>query len=142
MSDISPETRLQIEQAVERQIRRFAAFNDAQDHASLVALFTEDGAFARPTEPDAVIHGRSAILDFFVSRPARLTRHLMVNTVVEVASEQEASAKSTVVLYVGDTSTSPASIAAVLVGAFDDVLRKENGEWLFVSRLGSLAMKG
>lgn len=142
MTTPSASARAEIEQAVERQIRRFATFNDAQDHAALVDLFTSDGAFARPTEPDDVIHGREAILDFFVGRPARLTRHLMVNTVVDVLSENEARAKSTVVLYVGGTSTTPPGIAATLVGAFDDVLHRVDGEWLFASRLGSLAMKG
>ena len=134
--------RLAIEHACERQIRRFAFFNDAQQHQELVALFTEDGSFARPTEPDAVIHGRTAILNFFTSRPARMTRHLMCNTVVEVQSADEASAYSTVLLYIADESMSPAGLAATLIGGFADTLRKVDGEWLFDARRGSLAIKG
>lgn len=142
MTSLSTAERIEIEHACERQIRRFAFFNDAQQHQDLVALFAEDGSFARPTEPDAVIHGRKAILDFFTSRPARLTRHLMCNTVVEVQSADEASAYSTVLLYIADESTSPASLTATLIGGFADTLRKVDGEWLFAARRGSLAIKG
>ncbi|MFN6980743.1 MAG: nuclear transport factor 2 family protein [Brevundimonas sp.] len=142
MTSLRAAERLEIEQACERQIRRFAFFNDTQQHQNLVDLFTEDGAFARPTEPDTVIQGRAAILDFFVSRPARLTRHLMCNTVVEVQSAEEARAYSTVVLYIGDDSTSPAKLAATLIGGFADTLRRVDEEWLFAARHGSLAIRG
>lgn len=142
MTTLPDAERLAIEHACERQIRRFAFFNDAHQHQELVALFTEDGSFARPTEPDTVIQGRAAILDFFVSRPARLTRHLMCNTVVDVQSADEASAYSTVLLYIGDDSTKPAGLGARLIGGFADTLRNVDGEWLFVARRGSLAIKG
>lgn len=134
--------RLIIEQACERQIRRFAFFNDAHRHEELAALFTEDGTFARPTDPHTIVQGRTALLEFFKSRLPRLTRHLMCNTVVDVQSAVEARAHSTILLYIGDEGATPAGLSATLIGDFADTFRMTDGEWLFAARRGSLAIKG
>ena len=118
------------EWAIEQQIRRFAMLNDAHDHDGIAALFTVDGRFSRPTEPDAPVIGRDAIRSFFRDRPKRTTRHVMANTVVTRIGADRAAAHSYVVLYL-DTQ--------VLVGDFHDAFGLEDGQWLFTERRGSLA---
>ena len=122
------------EQAIVKQIHRFAQANDAHDHDTLAAMFTQDGAFARPTAPDAPVRGREAIRAFFRDRPARRTRHVMANIVVDLVSPVCAQARSYVVLYSGERGEN------VLVGDFEDELRLEpDGVWRFARRKGSLA---
>lgn len=116
--------------AVEQQIRRFAMLNDAHDADGLAAMFTRDGSFARPTEPDAPVVGRDAIHAFFRDRPQRVTRHVMANTLVEIVSQTEARAHSYVMLYMADKT---------LIGDFHDRLEQHDGQWLFAERRGSLA---
>lgn len=122
-----------IEIACERLIRQFALLNDAHDHAALAALFTEAGSFARPTNPDEPIEGRAAIHTFFRDRPARTTRHLMSNIVVDVTSATQAYAHSYVLLITGERGEK------MLVGDFHDVFAFDEGVWKFASRRGSLA---
>ena len=115
--------------AIEQQIRRFAMLNDAHDHDGIAALFTADGRFARPTEPDAPVISRDAIRIFFRDRAKRTTRHVMANTVVTHTAPDRATAHSYVVLYL-DTQ--------VLVGDFHDAFVLQDGQWLFAERRGSL----
>lgn len=119
-----------IEWVVERQVRRFAMLNDAHDHDSLAAMFTDDGSFARPTQPDAPIVGKEAIRAFFRDRPKRITRHVMANTVVDIVSDRAVRAHSYVLLHMTGT---------VLVGDFFDQLVLQDGVWLFAERRGMLA---
>lgn len=121
---------MDIEWAVERQIRRFAMLNDAHDHDGLAAMFTDDGSFARPTEPDAPIIGKEAIRTFFRDRPKRVTRHVMANVLVDGVSEGVVRAHSYVVLHMADKT---------LVGDFFDRLVLQDGQWLFAERRGTLA---
>ncbi|MCG6120393.1 MAG: nuclear transport factor 2 family protein [Blastomonas sp.] len=116
--------------AVELQIRRFAMLNDAHDADALAAMFTQDGSFARPSEPEAPVVGRENIRAFFRDRPKRTTRHVMTNTLVEPLSDHEVRAHSYVVLYLADKT---------LVGDFHDRLVLEKGTWLFAERRGTLA---
>lgn len=121
---------MEIEWAVERQIRRFAMLNDAHDADGLAAMFTADGSFARPSEPDAPVAGREAIGAFFRDRPRRVTRHVMANTIVDILSDREVRAHSYVVLYMADKT---------LIGDFHDRMELHDGVWLFAERRGSLA---
>jgi len=147
MSDPSPITdaeRIAAEWACERLIRRFALLNDAGEYEELVALFAEDGSFARPTDPDNPVVGRQAILDFFRTRPKRTTRHLMSNVVVDVA-EDGATARSVsyVTLYSGPAGGAlPVPADPVqLVGAYHDKLVLTDAGWRFAERRGSVALK-
>ncbi|WP_409521543.1 nuclear transport factor 2 family protein [Novosphingobium sp.] len=130
----SPSDYWAIERAIVSQIHRFAQANDAHDHDALAEMFTLEGSFARPTAPEAPVSGREAIRAFFRDRPARRTRHVMANIVVDLLSPAHASARSYVVLYTGERGEN------VLVGDFDDELRLElDGIWRFSRRSGSLA---
>ena len=132
--------RLFEEMAIERLIRRYAFFNDALDHDALAEMFTKDGSFARPTDPDSPVQGKEALRAFFRDRPARHTRHLMCNTVVEIEGPEAASARSYVVMVVAPLGEGKAE--SLLAGDFHDRLMKVDGEWKFQSRRGTLALKG
>jgi len=121
---------IEIEWAVEKQIRRFAMLNDAHDHDGLAAMFTEDGSFARPSDPDAPVVGRHDLRAFFCDRPKRATRHVMSNILVEILSASEVRAHSYVLLYMPDK---------LMVGDFHDRLVLQDGSWLFAERRGTLA---
>ncbi|BBF72014.1 nuclear transport factor 2 family protein [Sphingomonas bisphenolicum] len=129
MNDVE---RQRIEHICERLIREFAFLNDAHDHDALAELFTEDGSFARPTDPDNAVIGREQIRIFFRDRSRKATCHVMANTVVDVLSEHEAAAQSYVMLYTGHNSDK------LLIGEFCDAFRFDGGQWRFQSRRGSL----
>jgi len=130
------------EEACRRQIIRFASLNDIGDYEALAGLFTQNAIFARPSAPDVPIVGREAILSSFQSRQPRLTRHVMSNIEVNIQTPERATVRSMISLYQGDSGASPAAIQAVLIGAYDDVMHKVEGHWLFSERRGSLALKG
>lgn len=137
---MTPPDNLADEAAIERLIRRYAFFNDALDHDALAEMFTEDGSFARPTDPDNLVEGKEALRAFFRDRPARHTRHLMCNTLVEIEGPHEASARSYVVMVVAPLGEAKAE--SLLAGDFHDKLAKIDGRWKFRSRRGTLALKG
>ncbi|MFM9897184.1 nuclear transport factor 2 family protein [Sphingorhabdus sp.] len=121
---------IEIEWAVKKQIQCFAMLNDAHDHDGLAAMFTDDGSFARPSDPGTPIIGKEPLRAFFRDRPKRTTRHVMSNIMVEILSETEVRAHSYVLLYMSDK---------VMVGDFLDRLVLQDGCWLFTERRGTLA---
>ncbi len=139
---MTPIEKMLAEHECERQIKRFATLNDNQDYNTLVSLFTEDATFARPSQPDDPIQGRDKILTAFNNRPARFSRHIISNVVVEVESAEEASAVSYILLFSTVDEGGPlVANAPHLVGTFRDRLRKENGQWLFCERRGSVDLR-
>ncbi|WP_242098596.1 nuclear transport factor 2 family protein [Sphingomonas sp. CROZ-RG-20F-R02-07] len=130
---ISAPTKAALEHEVARQIHRFAQLNDDHAHDALSDLFTIDGSFARPTDPDRPVVGREQIRAFFHNRPARRTKHFMTNVVVDLQGETMATARSYILLFAGDAGD------IMLAGEFHDVLvREDDGVWRFRSRRGSL----
>jgi hypothetical protein len=142
MSALTDLERMLAEEACRRQIIRFARLNDAGEHEALAALFTQNAVFARPSAPDVPVVGREAILSSFHSRPPRLTRHVVSNIEVDIQAPERATARSTISLYQGDSGALPPVIQAVMIGAYEDVLHKVEGQWLFSERRGSLALRG
>ncbi len=123
--------RAAIEQACARLIARYANLNDAGDWAGVAALYAVDGRMARPTAPDDFIVGRDAILAAFRARPARTTRHLCSNIVVDVLSFETATAESAMALFTPD--------APPKLGGFHDRFVREDGVWRFAERHGFLS---
>ena len=146
MAAIEPLHRMLIVQACTELIHRFAERNDARDADALADMFVEDGVFARPTLPDQPIRGRETIRAQFRARPpGKMTRHVCVNTIVNVLSADEASARSYILLFTADLpegAVPPVKAdAKQLLGAFDDAfVRDDDGAWKFRHRQGSLAM--
>ncbi|PTT77452.1 hypothetical protein DBR42_25145 [Pelomonas sp. HMWF004] len=138
---------LQAEAGCRRTVLRSAHCIDAPDPAGLAALFTEGGELHRPSA-DAV-QGRAAIEAVYRSRPAeRLTRHLVVSTLVELQAPDQARALSRVLLWVGDQNDAPGAQGrprrgAPLLGRFDDRLRRQpDGLWLIEHREARFELHG
>ncbi|WP_454834419.1 nuclear transport factor 2 family protein [Pseudomonas lini] len=130
------------EHACERQIKRFAALNDAGEYEKLVELFTDNSVFIRPSSPDVPVTGKQAILDAFKSRPPRVSTHLVCNTVVNLISATEATASSCILLISAPGNKSPVEANPPhLVGMFRDTLELHDGTWLFSARVGSIHLR-
>ncbi len=142
LKDVDPFEKMVAEQNILRLIFQFAALNDAGEADALAALFTEDGVFARPSDPQKGIEGRSAIAAHFKERPPRNTRHLITNTVVDVLTASTAQARSCVVLFSGPKGDLPGPLNSIAVGEYRDELVKESDVWLFRKRFGSLQLRG
>ena len=123
--------RAAIEHRCATLIARYANLNDAGDWAAIAALYAADGRMTRPTAPDDWIIGREAILAAFRARPARATRHLCTNIVVDVLSPDRAIAESAMALFTPD--------APPKHGGFHDRFVCEDGEWRFAERRGFLS---
>jgi len=121
---------LAIEHACARLIARYANANDAADWAAVADFYTETGRMARPSEPDAWIEGRAAILAAFEARPPRLTRHICANIVIDVVDDSRALGVSAITLFVPG--------AAPKLGSFYDRFDRIGSEWKFAERRGSI----
>ncbi len=132
-----------IEADVTRLIHEYVWANDAQDWERCASLYTSDAVFRRPSGGDPVV-GREAILASFTARPPRAQRHVMANTLVDVVSESEATARSVIVLYMGDAAEDGLPVQdakSPLIGTFTDRVVKTADGWRFAERTGGLDFK-
>lgn len=127
---MTADERRAIEQDCARLVALYANLNDAGRWDDVAALYASDGRMARPTAPDDWIVGRDAILTAFLSRPARTTRHVCSNVVIDVVNAREATGESAMLLFTGE--------GAPKVGSFHDRFVAVEGEWRFAERRGSL----
>ncbi len=121
---------LAIEHECARLVARYANLNDAAEWEEAAALFAEDGRFNRPTAPDEWIEGRAAILESFLSRLLRTTRHLCANVVITVVDTDEARGDSAMALFLAND--------LVKVGAYLDRFVRTPAGWRFAERRGHL----
>ena len=98
---LSAAERVLAEQACRDLVVRAAHCTDSHRHEDFAALFAPDGVLTRPGgEP---LRGREAILASYRARPAaRITRHLITGSVIELASATQAHGLSYVLLWGGD----------------------------------------
>jgi len=132
-----------IEHDCAKLIIRYAALNDAGLWHEVAALYAEDGRMSRPTAPDVFTEGREAILASFLSRPARASRHVCCNIVVDVAPDGlSATATSNILLFVADAAEDGGlpiqKPTPPLVGSYHDRLVATADGWRFAERRGSL----
>jgi hypothetical protein len=127
----------------ERLIHHYAMLNDAGDFQAMAALFTADGAFARPTDSGNLIRGRDAILAMYLGRPPRFTRHMITSVVITVDDADHAGGHSYLSLHTAPAGgTIPVQAdPSYLIGAFHDRFVREDGVWKFAERRGSLSMR-
>jgi len=130
MSELTTAQRHAIEWECTRLVNLYANLNDAANWEALVDLYTVDGAMTRPSVPDVLIVGRTAILESLLARPPRTTRHICANIVVEVQSATEAYAESAMLLFRGP--------GAPLVGSYRDRFVLTSEGWRFAERRGLL----
>jgi hypothetical protein len=138
--------RIEIERACERLILDYSRALDRGDMSAAADCFASDGSFARPMTPDTVVRGREAIRAGLLTRPKPLlTKHLATNVMIDVESHDAASGLS----YLTMISTTPADGATpphvsqgpLWFGEMQDRFVRENGEWKFLERRGSIQMK-
>lgn len=131
-----------IEADCARAIHQYINLNDAKDWASVAALYTEDGRFARPSKPGEFVEGRAAILASLTARPPRAQRHVIANVLVDVVSADEARAFSVIVLYMGDVAQDAGlpvmDPRSPLIGHYRDRLVRTAEGWRFAERVGGL----
>lgn len=118
------------ELACARLLLRTGAFSDRHNIDGFLSLFAEDGVIDRIGQPFV---GHDAIRAFMEGRPRdRVTRHLLSPPVIEVVGPNDATGKSYFSLYDGieepDGGVLPLK-APVLVGEYDQVYRRNDGEW-------------
>jgi hypothetical protein len=136
---MTPLDRLIAEQDIARLITQFGLLNDSGDWAGVADMFTANARFVRPAGGDPVI-GRDAIRASFESRPPRKSCHLITNIVVDVLATNEASARSTLVLFAAPAGATEAGSPA-LIGGFRDRLVRTSDGWQFEERNGFLDFK-
>jgi pimeloyl-ACP methyl ester carboxylesterase len=130
-----------IEETCSRQILRYARLVDEEAYEELAQLFTQEGVFIRPADPDNPRRGRKLILESFKSRPPRRSLHVVYDIKVQVESPSCARATSEVILFsVENTTSSPPAIVKA-VGSFTDVLHRVGDDWLFASRQGRITSR-
>ena len=128
---MTDDERRAIEWECTRLINLYANFNDEARWEEVAALYAEDGLMTRPTAPDAPIVGRAALLAAFLGRPARTSQHVVGNIVVEVESEDTASAKSVILLFTSKEGPP-------LIGTYRDRFARTAEGWRFSERRGAL----
>ena len=138
---MTEEERRAIEADCARLIHEYTWANDAADWETCTALYTEDAIFRRPSGGEPVT-GRAAILESFRARAARAQRHAIANILVDVVSENEARARSVIVLYMGDEAQDgglPVQAAkSPLIGTYEDRIVRTPEGWRFAERTGAL----
>ena len=138
---LTPDQRRAIEADVTRLIHQYTWANDAADWHACAALHTEDAVFRRPSGGEAIV-GREAILAGFLARKPRAQRHAVANVLVDVVDETTATARSVIVLYMGDAAQDgglPVQDAgSPLIGTFTDRCVLTADGWRFAERVGGL----
>lgn len=123
-------------------VHRSAALNDARDWAALAALYTDDATLTRPN--GRRLTGRTDIeAAYAAAPPARRTRHVCSNTVVEIDGDT-ARAATSVLLFTWDhepgaDALPPAS--GPVIGEFVDRLTRTPGGWLLAERVATLSAR-
>ncbi|MEW2621948.1 nuclear transport factor 2 family protein [Streptomyces sp. NPDC048106] len=143
---MDPVQRLLAERACERLILEFVHRLDLGEPAGVAELFTEDGTWRWPPPGDGrAVRGRAALREYFGARPAdRLSRRLMSNVLVTVASAQTATAVSYFSTHRVDGYAGGLVPAGppVQVGHYEDRFRNVGGDWLLASRVLRLPFGG
>ena len=134
-----------IERECEKLVIAFCNHNDARDYEALADLFTEDGVFARPSDPSNPIKGRATIRDRFSAKPRELlTRHLVTNVLITVENREAARGISYMTLFTGQETPGaklpvPASPTAQIGEIRSRFVRTIHG-WRIAEHMGSLAL--
>jgi hypothetical protein len=110
----------------------------------LCDLFTEQAAFARPTDPDNFTTGAENILAAFKSRPNdRITRHLITNVLIDVLDENSAKGVCYATLFMAPSDAEPAMFgikanASQLVGEFYMDFQLTESGWKISRQSGNI----
>lgn len=128
---------LMIQAAITQRIQSFAQLNDAGQFQTLADFFSEDAEYARPSQPEDILRGKSQILASFLNRPARKTRHVVSHVMIRCHSAEQVSAHSQILLFIADQEH-PDQFNRLMVGGFHDELILQQRQWYFKKRIGYL----
>lgn len=119
---------LQAEREIRQLIARYAQLADDQDAAAFVALFTQQGELTTPARRCV---GHAQIQDWLLAALAGgKTRHLVVNPLIEIDSNGEASGSMDMLALRGGDS---GWVVAATLRYADRYVRTEQG-WKFARR--------
>ena len=127
-------------------ILEFAARIDSGQAHTLGELLTADATFARPTNPDVIIHGRDAILAAFAARPKHLvSQHLNLNIRIRLTGPDTAEGQSVVMLYLANAEDELVpgkgrKAGNPLIGTWTDTFARTAAGWRFQDRRGAATM--
>lgn len=120
--------------AVQTAIAAYAQALDAGRADDIADLYTADGV--AEIVGMARFEGREAIRQGFGGFTPQVPQlHLIANTVVTSATEDEATATSNLAFFARGES----GWSVQMVGRYDDVLRREDGVWRFRRRVTTFA---
>ncbi|WP_217561868.1 nuclear transport factor 2 family protein [Streptomyces sp. GbtcB6] len=126
---MSEATQAWVAEGVRAVIGAHAQAQDAGRTDEVVALYTPDGVLEVPgMDP---VEGHDGIREAFKGwAPTRPQLHVVTNTVVTSAAEDEATAVSDVAFFL----RAEPGWAPQLVGRYDDTFRRVDGTWLLHRR--------
>ena len=140
------EQRLMAEQACARLINAFAILNDAGRFEEMVQLFTEDGRFARPTDPTNFTEGRENILTAFNARPKdRVSRHLITNILIDIQSDTTAKGIAYATLFTASPDNKAPKIGLQVnptqfIGEFFVDFKLTDEGWKIATQTGNITL--
>lgn len=145
-SALSSLDRLEIESACQRLVYEYLRALDGNDWDGLANCFVAQGTLTRPMQPEQVLEGREAIRASMKSRPKGLTtRHLATNVMIDVVSQDLATGVTTLAMIgcVAPDNAKPPfeSTGPFYFGEFRDRFVRDAGQWRFLERRGSIAIK-
>lgn len=137
--------RLEIERACQRLVLAYSRALDTGDMEAAANCFAREGRFARPLAPDQWINGREAIRASLLARPKMLLKHVTTNIVIDVESADSATG----LCYLTMVSATPVEGASLPLlsqgplwfGEMRDRFVREQGEWKFLERGGSVQLR-
>jgi hypothetical protein len=145
-ANLSAVERLQIERACERLVHAYVRALDEGDMNAAADCFAAHGSLARPSAPDQLIIGREAIRASLLTRPKNVfTRHLATSVLIDVEGPDSARGSCYLTLFQAtraEGATLPhESNGPVWIGQMHDRFVREDGQWKFLERRGSIQLK-
>jgi hypothetical protein len=122
---------------------------DANDADGLVALFTPDLEFVKPsTYPAVSIRGREQLRAVIAGRSPRfVSRHVCTNAIADWLGPDSVRVRSYFTHYSGTLQAGapgglPIAEALRSVGEYDDTLRRTHDGWRIARRVGHFSFGG
>lgn len=124
-------------------LNRVTSLIDAGQWEELALCYTEDGILFRPSDSENGIEGRAAILESFITRPPRITCHMLANTYCEIIGSDNVIATSRVWLVASaiEGKRPLKADSNMMIGSFVDTLVRVNEQWLIQCRKGGIELK-
>jgi hypothetical protein len=131
-----------IEQACNKLINLYYHYNDQGDFKAVSELFTENGSFARPTDPENFTTGKQNILAAYEKRPRdRIARHVISNIIINVIDEEHATGTCYATLFMAPIDAEKATFGvkanpSQLVGEFELEFELTSDGWRISRQTG------